>query len=277
MNKIRPCHDGVLLGHARPVPSSSQAPDSQPLPGPGFLMINGDDWGETVETTDKILDCVALGTVTSVSALVFMADSERAAELARERQIDAGLHMNFVSPNSGSSLPARLSDHLDRTSRYLLRNRFAPALFNPLLIGSFEYLMSRQLDEYRRIYGKDPLRVDGHHHMHLSANVLLQGLLPPRTVVRRNFCFEPRERSVWNRYYRSTVDYHVSRKHRLADFFFSMAPLQPKSRLQKIYSLARGHVVEIETHPVHADEYHYLAKGGILQDIGNTRLGVLCP
>lgn len=277
MNKIEPCHDDMLLGHARPAASSFQASSPHAFPGPGFLMVNGDDWGENVETTDKILDCVALGTVTSVSALVFMADSERAAELARERQIDAGLHMNFVSPYSGSSVPVRLSDHLDRTSRYLLCNRLAPILFNPLLVRSFEYLMSRQLDEYRRIYGKDPSRVDGHLHMHLSANVLLQGLLPPRAVVRRNFWFEPGEKSVWNRYYRSMVDYYVRRKHRLADFFFSIAPLQPKSRLQKIYSLARDHVVEIETHPVHADEYHYLAKGGILQDIGNTRLGVLRP
>lgn len=240
-------------------------------------MVNGDDWGETVETTDRILDCVAFGTVTSVSALVFMADSERAAELARERQLDAGLHMNFVSPYSGRSVSTRLSDHLDRTSRYLLRNRLAPILFNPMLMGSFKYLMSHQLDEYRRIYGKDPSRVDGHHHMHLSANVLLQGLLPPGAVVRRNFWFEPGEKSVWNRYYRRMVDYYVSRKHRLADFFFSVTPLLPKSRLQKIYSLARTHVVEIETHPVHADEYHYLTKGGILQDIGTTRLGVLRP
>src|SRR4029077_20103780 len=63
----------------------------------GVLIINADDWGRSQETTDRIAECVAHGAVSSVSAMVFMEDSERSAVIARERGIDAGLHLNFTT------------------------------------------------------------------------------------------------------------------------------------------------------------------------------------
>ena len=56
----------------------------------GRLVINADDWGRTRDTTDRTLECHERGSVSSVSAMVFMEDSERAAALARERDMDAG-------------------------------------------------------------------------------------------------------------------------------------------------------------------------------------------
>src|SRR5580704_8891452 len=64
----------------------------------GLLILNADDWGRDRETTERIFDCVRRGTVSSVSAMVFMQDSERAAGIAREANVDAGLHMNFTTP-----------------------------------------------------------------------------------------------------------------------------------------------------------------------------------
>jgi len=58
------------------VQRSSEAPQT------GLLIINADDWGRDPENTGKILDCVLLGAVSSVSAMVFMEDSERAAAIA---------------------------------------------------------------------------------------------------------------------------------------------------------------------------------------------------
>ena len=61
----------------------------------GRLIVNADDWGRDQVTTDRTLDCFVCGALSSVSAMVFMEDSERAAAVALERGIDAGLHLNL--------------------------------------------------------------------------------------------------------------------------------------------------------------------------------------
>lgn len=230
-------------------------------PRTGALIVNADDWGRDRETTDRIFDCVARRTVSSVSAMVFMEDSERSASLARERQIDAGLHINFTTRFSSPNAPSRLVERQQEIVAYLLRRRFNQTIFHPWLAGSFEYVMAAQLEEYCRIYGAEPERLDGHHHMHLCANVLLAQLLPPGTVVRRNFSFQAGEKGFVNRVYRRAVDNRLGRRHRIVDYLFGLAPLEPQARLGRILSLARQFVVEVETHPVNADEYNFLTGG----------------
>ena len=61
-----------------------------------MLIINADDWGRSVAETDAALKCFRERRITSVSAMVFMGDSERAAELAKENKLDVGLHLNFT-------------------------------------------------------------------------------------------------------------------------------------------------------------------------------------
>ena len=246
--------------------------DGGEAPHAGRLILNADDWGRDPRTTRRILDCALRGAVSSVSAMVFMEDSERAATLARERGIDAGLHLNFTTSFSAEGCPAGLAERQEELRRYLLRHRLAQVVFHPGLIRSFEYVVAAQLDEFRRLYGGDPDRLDGHHHMHLCANVLLGGLLPPGTLVRRNFSFQPGEKSLWNRLYRKAVDRMLARRHRLLDFFFSLAPLELPSRLQRIFSLARQFVVEVETHPVNPEEYRFLADGEIFRLAGDVRI-----
>lgn len=228
----------------------------------GALIVNADDWGRNCETTDRTLDCVHCGTISSVSAMVFMEDSERAAAIALDRGIDAGLHLNFTSHFSASGISSKLSAHQERVSKYLLRHRFSQAAFHPGLIRSFEYVVNTQRDEFTRLYGKEAERLDGHHHMHLCSNVLLGGLLPSGTIVRRNFSFFPGERSFANRCYRHGIDWILGRRHRLTDFFFSIQPLAPASRLQRILNLSRQYVVEMETHPQDPAEHAFLSKDG---------------
>ena len=237
------------------------------------LFVNADDWGRDAHTTDCILDCVKSRAVSSVSAMVFMADSDRAAAIARERDIDAALHLNFTSSFTASTCPPELAEHQRRTAAYLRRHRLAQLVFNPALATSFEYVVAAQLDEFRRLYGTDPVRIDGHHHMHLCANVLLGGLLPRGTVVRRNFSFQPGEKGPLNRAYRRFVDDRLSRRHYLADYFFSLAPLGPPDRLQRIFSLAHHHVIELETHPVNRDEYRFFMDGEIFHRAEGVRIG----
>jgi YdjC-like protein len=231
----------------------------------GKLIVNADDWGRDVETTDRILECVQCAAVSSASGMVFMEDSERAAALARERGVDIGLHLNLTTPFSLSPCSSRLLEHQARLSRYLRSNRFAQTLYHPGLRGSFEYVVKAQFEEFRRIYGAEPARVDGHHHMHICANVLLAGLLPAGTLVRRNFSFRKGEKSLVNRVYRKMIDGMLMRHHRLVDFLFPLPPVEPVGRLQRVFRLAHHYVVELETHPINPEEYRFLTSGDILR------------
>jgi chitin disaccharide deacetylase len=238
----------------------------------GNLIINADDWGRDCEATDRTLECINRKAVSSVSAMVFMADSERAAATARNRGIDAGLHLNFTTPFSAPDCPPRLQDRLREVANCLLRRRLAQAVFHPTLTNSFEYVVSAQIDEYNRLYGTAPERLDGHHHMHLCANVLLGRLLPPGTIVRRNFTFQPGEKGLVNRLYRRVIDRMLARRHRLTDFFFSLPPLEPSDRLRRIFSLARQFAVEVETHPANSEEKQFLAGGEIFRWTGDCQI-----
>jgi chitin disaccharide deacetylase len=235
----------------------------------GLLIVNADDWGRNVETTERILECVHRRAVSSVSAMVFMEDSERAAAIARERGIDAGLHLNFTTSFSADGCSTRLIEHQRRLSSYLRLHRLARAVFHPGLVNAFEYVATAQRDEFVRLYGAEPGRLDGHHHMHLCCNVLLGRLLPTGSVVRRNFSFQPGEKSFTNRFYRQTVDRLLARRHSMTDFFFCLPPLDSPSHLQKIFSLARKFTVEVETHPVNPDEHRFLEGGEVFRWAGN--------
>jgi len=241
-------------------------------PYAGLLIVNADDWGRDRLTTDRILDCCLLDAVSSVSAMVFMEDSERAAAIARERGIEAGLHLNFTTPFSGGGVPAGLVERQQQIARHLSRHRLAQVVFHPGLVRSFEYVALTQFDEFCRLYGAAPDRIDGHHHMHLCANVLIQKLLPLGTMVRRNFSFDRGEKSLGNHLYRSLVDRSLARHHQLTDYFFSLPPLEPASRLQRIFALAGQFTVEVETHPVNPEEHRYLSTGEIFRQIGDVRV-----
>lgn len=238
----------------------------------GALILNADDWGRDPETTDRTLDCVRCGTISSVSAMMFMEDSERAAEISRYHGIDAGLHLNFTSVFSAKGTSPQLIEHQMRLSGFLKRSRFSQVLFHPGLTRSFEYVVRAQRDEFTRRYGKDPERIDGHHHMHLSANVLFGRLLPRGTIVRRNFSFQPGEKGLANRGYRQTSDWILSQRHRVADFFFSIQPLEPEGRLQEIFNLSKQYVVEVETHPKDLAEYTLLTGKRMAKLIGDCTL-----
>ena len=244
------------------------------IPNPtagGWVVINADDWGRDRVTTDRILDCALAGTLSSASAMVFMDDSERAAVLAREHKLDTGLHLNFTTPFSAADCPAHLLKCQQRVATYLTRHRLARVLFHPGLTKAFRYLVTKQVDEFRRLYGRDPDRIDGHHHMHLCTNVLASGLLPQGVIVRRNFSFERGEKSAWNRLYRGRVDKFLARRNRVTDLFFALPPLE-SGRLTRIFGLGRRFSVEIETHPAVQAEYDFMMSGQLAAKLNDFRI-----
>src|SRR5271156_5311527 len=88
----------------------------------GALVVNADDWGRDFENTERTMECIGHGSVSAVSAMVFMEDSERAAAIAREHNVDAGLHLNFTTAFSAPTALALLNDHQERIARHLLRH-----------------------------------------------------------------------------------------------------------------------------------------------------------
>ena len=240
-------------------PGGSSVGKSSTFPHAGVLIINADDWGRDHETTQRIFEC-------SLSWQHLLCKCH-------------GFHGGFgasrsASPRIGNRCrpPSELHDTFFSVERSGAANEMsvqnwplicedtalAQVIYDPRLTGCFEYLVAAQVDEFHRLYGAVPKRLDGHHHMHLCANVLWGRLLPEGTVVRRNFSFRPGEKSLGNRLYRGLVDRMLARRHRLVDFLFSLAPLEPADRLQGIFSLARQHAVELETHPVDPEEYEFL-------------------
>jgi predicted glycoside hydrolase/deacetylase ChbG (UPF0249 family) len=182
-----------------------------------MLVINADDFGRSTGETDAALRCYRAGRITSVSLMVFMEDSERAADLAKERGLDAGLHLNFTEGFTGIGKSAKLTEYQNRLAIYLKRNKYSHLVYNPLLQKAFSDSCQTQLEEFRRLFGRAPSHIDGHHHMHLCANLLLSNLIPPGMRVRRNFSFCSGEKSWLNRAYRSLVDRWLAGRYRLTD------------------------------------------------------------
>jgi len=228
-------------------------------------MINADDWGRDAQTTDRTFECFHHGALSSASGMVFMEDSERAAAIAIEHRFDIGLHLNLSAPFSVPGIPTSLAIHHQKVCEYLCARRSARLLYHPGLANSFEYTVACQLEEFSRLYGKRPDRIDGHHHMHLSASVLLQGLLPSGTTVRRHFSYEPGEKIFRNFVFRLFSCALLAGRYRVTDFFFSLPPLKPEVRLRRIFNLAQRSVVELETHPVNAEEYRFLTGGDLIR------------
>jgi predicted glycoside hydrolase/deacetylase ChbG (UPF0249 family) len=223
-----------------------------------MLIINADDWGRSVAETDAALRCYRAGRITSVSAMVFMADSGRAAELATADGLDVGLHLNFSEPFTDGRCPEILRHRHNRVVGFLKRNKYAQLLYNPSLRNEFAHSYSAQAEEFLRLFGRAPSHIDGHHHMHLCANVLLSNMIPAGMKMRRNFSFWPGEKSWLNRAYRALVDRWLAERYRLTDYFFDLTQCIEGRKLDRVAALAKSSNVELMTHPIVNGEEEYL-------------------
>lgn len=223
-----------------------------------MLIITADDYGKTRHATDSILKCFSRGRITSASAMVFMEDSERAASLALKTGLEVGLHLNFTLPFSACNIPLKLRKQQNRVSSYLTKHKLFQAVYNPFLTDSFNFLFMSQQEEFIRLYGRFPVHYNGHHHMHLCANVLGSQMIPNGVRVRTTFTFDSGEKNVFNVLYRHILDIWISRCFLSTDCFFSVAPVQNHKRLQNIINRAARENIEIEVHPENVEEFEFL-------------------
>lgn len=222
-----------------------------------MIIINADDWGRARAETDAALSCYREGRITSVTAMVFMDDSDRAAELAKDAGLEVGLHLNLSQPfrKCGDGL---LRAHHYNIVRHLTRSKYFTLIYNPLLREAFQYVYQAQVDEFIRLYGRPPSHIDGHQHMHLCANMLIDRVIPAGEKVRRGFTFFPGEKGFAKMTYRKLIDRWLAHRYRMSKFFFDLAQSMQGERMARIVQLARTSAVEIMAHPVRADERAYL-------------------
>jgi predicted glycoside hydrolase/deacetylase ChbG (UPF0249 family) len=236
-----------------------------------MLIVNADDWGRTVAETDAALACHRSGRITSVSAMVFMDDSARAAELARDYGIDVGLHLNLSQRYANPSFAG--SDAQDKIVRFMTRSKYAVLVYHPALRQNFRDVYQSQMEEFVRLYKQPPSHLDGHQHRHLCMNMLFDAIIARGEKVRRSFSFWSGEKSLLNRVYRRLIDHSLTRKYRVTDYFFSLSQSLETKTLNRVFELAASATVELMTHPVNPNEYAYLGGHEYLKRLSRVRFG----
>lgn len=213
-----------------------------------MIIINADDWGGWGSATDAALPYCKAGVITSVSAMVFMEDSWRAAGIAKEMGMDVGLHLNFNQRLTGKCSKAVTEAH-ERVTRFLRRGKYALLFYHPWLRSDFRTVFQSQYEEFLRLYEFEPSHFNGHQHMHLCSNMILDGVIPCGTMVRRSFSFWRGEKGPINRSYRRWVDGCVARRYGTSDYFFALSQADTWGRMERIINLAESYIVELMVHP----------------------------
>lgn len=238
-----------------------------------MLIINADDFGKSMETTNNIVMCFGEKRITSSSAMVFMQDSERAASLDFENSFEVGLHLNFDEQFTGDVPALRVKEYLTQTAAFLTGSKLRQVMYNPMLQRQFEYLYNVQYEEFIRLYRRPPSHINGHHHRHLCSNVLFGRIIPDGSRVRRSFTFMKGERSFGNRLYRRAVDTVLKRRYITTDMFFAASPaVEPNYLMQKV-ELAKNHNVELMVHLSSQREVEYLMRQEFIDSIGEVPRG----
>lgn len=238
-----------------------------------MLIITGDDLGRDKWATDSCMECFRLRRITSASLMVFMKDSERAAKLAIQENLETGLHLNLVLPYDSPEVSEHLKRSQNSAVRFFRIGPWTQVVHNPFITKAIATVFNAQLDEYRRLCGKEPAYFNGHKHLHLSLNVILGKVLPPGSAVRRSFTFYRGEKSFLNRGFRHMVDTWLQKSFVTTDSFFSLSPVDDLPRLMKIVGLARNTHVELMVHPWKPDEFALLTGKEFENLIAEVRLG----
>src|SRR5690242_10576154 len=115
------------------------------------LIVNADDFGHSTGVNRGIIQAHEYGIVTSASVLVLRSAAVKAAEYGRRRpSLSLGLHID-------------LGEWVYRNESWIPLYR----LVDLDGIAEVKKEISRQLDIFRNLIGKDPTHIDSHQHVHL--------------------------------------------------------------------------------------------------------------
>lgn len=238
-----------------------------------MLIINADDWGRSTGETDAAFELFDKRKITSATAMVFMSDSKRAAEIALREKVPTGLHLNFIQSFTESGVAQNIHTRHERIVRFLAHHRYCQVIYNPFLHRPFLDNCSAQLNEFMRLYGKMPTHFDGHRHMHLCANMLVALPIPSGQKVRRSFSFHYGEKSFLNRQFRAFVSRRLLKKYKSTDFFFALSQNLSDIRIKSVFKLAADASVELMTHPIVPSENSFFQTRTFEEALCGIRMG----
>lgn len=239
-----------------------------------MLIITADDLGIDKQTTDNILYSYKIHGITSASAMLFMTDSIRAAEVSSQLALEIGLHLNFTLSFSSFNAGLKLKEHQNAVASYLLSSKFAQIIYNPLLRKSFDYLFKAQQEEFYRVYGKYPSFYNGHHHMHLCSNIIFEHFLPPKIPIRRTFTFGWGEKDPVNIIYRRLIDRFINNRYISTDYFFSLAPTGDLETFRRLIAFSRIKNIELMVHPNRHGDFFFIQSNEYFKFLNSTKLGL---
>jgi len=238
---------------------------------PGPLIINADDFGGNQLATDRIVECFVAGGVTSTSAMVYMSDSERAAEIGRSRELAIGLHLNVTQVFEDPATPPAVRERQERLARYFAGRRVRRFTFNPMMSALARRCVEDQLECFRTLFGCEPTHIDGHNHGHLSPTVLM--VLPKGVPVRTAESDARDRRGGLLRRARHAI---IARRQTTTDYFYAINQLGPapsEEAIEKLLELADRGSAEIMVHPDRDRDYAILMSDGWRRALQRRRLG----
>lgn len=237
----------------------------------GLLIINADDFGGNRLATDRIARCFETGGLTSTSAMVYMSDSQRAAQIACSQNLPVGMHLNVTQAFEDPATPTAVRKRQEHLVRYFRRGRLRRFTFNPAVQACARLCIKDQLEEFRRLYGREPSHIDGHNHAHLSPSVFLA---LPKGVRARTRESSGREhlglflRQIWHEL--------IARRQTTTDYFFAIDRLGRTPTIRDIEVLlapSSEASVEIMTHPDRDYDYRVLTSDVWIRALQQRRLG----
>jgi predicted glycoside hydrolase/deacetylase ChbG (UPF0249 family) len=131
------------------------------------LIVNADDLGINQARTHAIFECFEFGVVRSASIIAAGSGADVAARHAREKGLNAGLHLNFTF-----GAPLCKADEVETlvgSSAGQFRDKFDQRrAFDEDMVDRthVEREIRAQIEWMLDIYGQ-PTHVDGHHQMHV--------------------------------------------------------------------------------------------------------------
>jgi hypothetical protein len=236
----------------------------------GLLIINADDFGGGRLATDRIAECFAADRITSTTAMVYMSDSERAAKIARSRQLSVGLHLNVTQEFEDPATPRPVRDRQARVARYFAGRRLRRFTFNPALNACVRRCVTDQLERFRELFGCEPTHIDGHNHAHLSPTVLLT--LPRGIRTRTGQSGGGRPGAL----VRAARHALIARRHTTTDYFFAIERLGPSPSadgIDGLLELAERSSVEIMVHPNRDSDFRLLMSDVWMRALQRRTLG----
>jgi chitin disaccharide deacetylase len=115
-----------------------------------FVIVNADDFGLSAGTNAGIVEAHERGIVTSASLMVRQPAAAAAAEYARKNSaLSVGLHVD-------------LGEWTMREGEWVQAYEVVPHEDAEAIAGE----VARQLEEFRRLTGRDPTHLDSHQHIH---------------------------------------------------------------------------------------------------------------